>query len=216
MINWEKTIQKSKEDTEFAEGPELVSKTTKQKVVWECDNKDCDAPSDVKEREFEYNYARKKEEKAKKEGKPALCQRCSHAHRRGKTTVSKERSHLPLPPEVSDELTFQEYGYYATKLKPWSRKHVVVEYFDEDGDRHIYTPTRAQLNTYKSVQEFGHFKPTSWWTKQRRSGKKASEDTKQLMKESQQKRRDTERRKRKELEQFFRDKIRQREQEDVA
>lgn len=208
MINWEKTILKSKEDAEFAKVPDRVAKTTKLKVVWCCDNPECDAPSDVKERDFEYNYARKKEEAAESAGKPALCQRCSHAHRRGKSTKSTEKSHLPLPPEVSDELTLQEYGYTASELKPWSRKHVVIEYFDEDNDRHIYTPTRAQLNTYKSVKETGHFKPTSWWTKQRRSGSKASAETKALMKESQKKRREEEKKDRQALEQYFRDRLR--------
>ena len=209
MINWEKTKERAKTESDFAEGPEFLAKTTKQKVIWQCDNDTCDAPSDVREREFEYNYARQKEEKAAKEGKPALCQRCSHAHRRGKSTVSKEKTHLPLPPEVDDALTEQEYGYKATELKPWSRKPVVVVYMDEDGDRHIYTPTRAQLNTYRSVKEFGHFRPTSWWTKQRRQGTKATDETKKLMKESQQKRRENEKSKREQLEKMFVNKMRE-------
>lgn len=206
MIDWKKTIEKSKTDPEFAKDPERVTKTTNQKVVWSCDNESCDAPSDVKERVFVYNYARQKEDTAEKLGKDSLCQVCSHAHRRGKPTKSSGKTHLPLPPEIDDALTLKEYGYTASSLKPWSRKPVVISFIDDEGDRLIFTPTRAQLNTYKSVKETGHFLPTSWWTKQRRQGAKASEETKNLMRESQQRRRTNEKDDRQELEDFFRNK----------
>jgi hypothetical protein len=211
MIDWKKTEERSLTDMEFAKGSSRVSKTTNQKVIWKCDNVNCDAPSDVSEREFVYNYARQKEEKAKKEGKDSLCQVCSHAHRRGKATVSSGKTHLPLPPEADDELTMKEYGYTASSLKPWSRKHIVISFIDEDGDTQIYTPTRAQLNTYKSVKETGHFYPTSWWTKQRRTGSTATDETKRLMRESQKRRRDNEKDDRKELERFFKNKLEERE-----
>lgn len=182
MIDWDKT------KLEKGYGKDDLPKTSHEKVIWKCDNNFCDAPLDIKEREYEYNYARKKAEKAEKEGKVELCQRCSHSHRRGKVSDKKEKTALPLPPEVNDEETLKTFGYTASSLSPWTRKKVVI--IAEDGSRHEIP--RAQLNLSKSVKETGHYKPVSWWTQQRRSGIKISDETKNQMKVSQQMRRQRE------------------------
>jgi hypothetical protein len=182
MIDWTKTKQ------EFGYDKNELPKTSHNKVVWRCDNQFCDAPADIKEREYEFNYARKKAEKAAKEGKIELCQRCSHAHRRGHVTEKKEKTALALPPEANDEETLKTFGYKASDLSPWTRKKIVL--ITEDGARHEVP--RSQLNISKSVRETGHYRPIAWWTQQRRKGIKISDETKTQMKESQKLRRQRE------------------------
>lgn len=189
MIDWKKTKEA------FGYEQEELAPTSKSKVIWKCDNQVCDAPRDINEREFEYNYARKKIERSSNLGKIDVCQRCSHMHRRGKVSVKTGKTHLPLPPEVSEELTLSKYNYKPKDLAPWSRKKVVL--VAEDGS--IHEASRALLNTYKSVKETGHFKPISLWTKERRTNSKASDETKEMMKNSQNMRRVREAKERDEL-----------------
>jgi hypothetical protein len=182
MIDWNKT------KAEFGYTKADLPKTSHNKVIVTCDNQFCDAPADVKEREYEYNYARKKEEKAIQNNKQMLCQKCSHFHRKGKVTQKKQDSALPLPPEVDVQKTIESYGYNPHDLSPWSRKVIVL--VTEDGQRHEIS--RAQLNTSKSVKETGHYRPIAWWTQQRRKGVQDSPETKQLKKASQAARRKNE------------------------
>jgi hypothetical protein len=182
MIDWEKTKQK------YGYGKDELPPTSKKDVVWHCDNPICDAPLQVHEREYTFDYVMKKVEKAKAEGTMELCQTCSHKHRRGHVTEKREKTALPLPPEASDELTMQEYKYKASDLAPWSRKKIVL--VCEDGS--IHHVSRALLNTSKSVREFGHYYPISWWTQKRRTNAHVSEETKEQMKKSQQMRRQKE------------------------
>lgn len=189
MIDWEKTKEKfgySKED--------LAPTTQQHKVVWKCDNPNCDAEPDKRVRELVYGYAKKKEDKAKAEGKPCVCQKCSHAHRKGKMTRSKNKTALPLPPEVNREKTY-EYSktlggepYYPEQLSDWSRRPIVLTFEGQD-----YTIPRANLNTLESVKKWGIYRPVAWWTQQRRKNKKASSKTREKQKLSQRKRRDKER-----------------------
>jgi hypothetical protein len=189
MIDWKKTKEK------YGYGEGELPKTSRERVVWHCDNDNCEAAFDIREREYEYVYAYKKAQKAKKEGKPELCQKCSHSHRKGKVSEKREKTHLPLPPEVSVELTMERFGYDPYKLSPWSRKKLVL--VCEEGQEHV--TTRAQLNLNKSVKETGHYKPISWWTRKRRKGLKLSKETKEQMKESQQNRRAREKQQREDL-----------------
>jgi hypothetical protein len=191
MIDWAKTKQ------EFGYDKDDLPKTSHNKVVWKCDNQFCDAPADIKEREYEFNYARKKAEKAATEGKIELCQRCSHSHRRGHVTEKKEKTALPLPPEVNDAATVAKFGYKASELSPWTRKPVVLlveEGLNFEGTMQYseHVVPRAQLNISKSVKETGHYRPIAWWTQQRRKGIKISDNTKTQMKESQKLRRQRE------------------------
>jgi hypothetical protein len=189
MIDWKKTLE------QFGYEEKDLPPTSKNKVIWKCDNQFCDAPVDIKEREFEFNYARKKHEKSLANGKVDVCQRCAHMHRRGKISEKSGKTHLPLPPEISEELTMQKYNYKPKDLAPWSRKKVIL--IAEDGS--IHEASRALLNTYKSVKETGHFKPISLWTKERRTNIKATEETKELMKKSQNMRRVREQKEREDL-----------------
>lgn len=195
MIDWIKTQAKygyTKED--------LAPTTQQHKVVWRCDNPNCEAEPDKREREFVYNTARNKEEKARKEGKPCVCQKCSHAHRKGKMTESKKKTALPLPPETNREKTY-EYSktlggepYYPEQLSDWSRRPIVLTFEGED-----YIIPRANLNTLQSMKKWGVYRPIAWWTKQRREGVTASKKTREKQKMSQQKRREQERKEKENL-----------------
>lgn len=191
MINWDKTFKLAKEDDSFADTQNLA-KTSNKKVVWTCENENCQASDDKKERHFVFSYVRKKSLKAKAEGKPELCQLCSHAHKKGIYYKKKEDSAKDLPPQINDQKTFEKYGYYAKDLKPWSRQRVVLTC---DCGRDCES-TRSQLNTYKSIKETGEFTCKGCWTEARRKGIKASEETKEMMKLSQQNRRKSEKQKR--------------------
>lgn len=183
MIDWVKT--KAKYGYTEADLPP----TSKNKVICHCDNNFCQAPLDVREREYEFKYAKKKRDKAQAEGAQELCQLCSHAHRKGHASTKKTNSALPLPPEASDELTFKEFGYTASSLSPWSRSPVILVYVNEAGEQSLHTVKRAQLNTNKSVMESGHYKPIAAYTKERRTNIKVTGETKELMKKSQSMRR---------------------------
>lgn len=186
MIDWKKTEEK------YGYTEANLPPTSKNKVIWHCDNQLCQAPLDVREREFEFNYARKKREKSLKENKAELCQRCSHNHRKGKVSPARKHSALPLPPETSDKLTEEKFGYKASELPPWSRDPVVLVFIDENNQESIHIVKRCQLNTNKSVVETGHYRPIAWYTKQRRSNVTVTEETKSLMKKSQNMRRERE------------------------
>lgn len=188
MIDWKKTKEKY-----GYEKQDLAPTTQQHNVVWRCDNPNCDADPDKKEREMVYGYARQKEEKAKKEGKPCVCQKCSHAHRKGKTTESKSKTALPLPPEINREKTYElsktlgGEPYYPEQLSDWSRRPVVLTFEGQD-----YTIPRANLNTLQSMKEMGVYRPVAWWTQKRRKGITASKKTRERQKMSQQKRREQE------------------------
>ena len=192
MIDWAFTLKK------YGYEEKDLAKTSKKVVIWQCDNPDCDAPMQVNQREYEYNYIRKKEEAAKKANKPCLCQKCCHAHRKGKVSEKKQDTALPLPPETNVEKTIERFGYNPHDLSPWSRKRIVLTYISEDGTEYESEAPRAQLNKYESVKKFGHFIPIAIYTKKRRTGEKASEETKRQMREAQQHRRQRDRDKKKE------------------
>lgn len=187
MIDWKKTEGK------YGYTEATLPPTSKNKVIWHCDNQLCQAPLDIREREFEFNYARKKREKSAQANKLELCQRCAHNHRKGQVTSScKKTGTIPLPPETSDKLTEEKFGYKASALSPWSRDPVVLVFTDESNQESIHIVKRCQLNTNKSVVETGHYRPIAWYTKQRRSNVTVTDETKTLMKKSQNMRRERE------------------------
>lgn len=187
MIDWKKTKEK------YGYEEKDLPPSSENKVIWRCDNDLCQAPLDVREREHVFKYAKKKRELAEQTGCNELCQRCSHNHRKG-ISSEKPQTHKaqPLPPECSDDLTLKEFGYKASELAPWSREPVVLVFVDEDGKESTHMVKRAQLNTNRAVVETGHYKPIAWYTKQRRKNIKASKETKDLMKKSQNLRRERE------------------------
>lgn len=97
----------------------------------------------------------------------------------------KNKTALPLPPEVNVILTIAEFGYDPRELKPWSRKRVVAECYITGK---IAKPTRASLNLSKSVQETGHY-TTHGADATKRKGRKCSDITKAKMRRSQSQRR---------------------------
>ena len=126
---------------------------------------------------------------SKEAGKMELCQKCAHAHRKGKSTRQNKGTALPLPHQINIEKTLDLTGEDPRSFKPWSRKKIVLTC---DCGRDCVT-TRSQINNYKSIKETGEFKCTACWTKERRLNNKASSDTKKLMSNSQKLRRNRER-----------------------
>lgn len=177
MINKEKTKLK------YGHFGENLPENSSKKVVWQCDQAGCSY-----ERSFTYSYYLKKVTVAfeKHDGKE-LCQKCSHAHRKGVPLnhASHEIKTIPLavlPPEVNVERSIEIYGVDPTKLSAWSRKNIVLNCF---GCGKESDTKRCNLNTYKSIKETGHFQCIGCWTKKRRVGSKASEETKNKQKQSQ-------------------------------
>lgn len=177
-------IDRNKTKEKYDYYPEELAPTSNLSVWTKCDK--CG-----KEKDYSYAYALKKEEKARKENDGVmLCQVCSHSHRKGKASVvTKPKSWVALPPEVNVAKTVEMFGYDPTKLSPWSRKKIVVECAKTGVECY---PRRCGLNRYKSVLETGHFYSTGALTAERRKGVKASSETKESMKLSQQKRRQKE------------------------
>jgi hypothetical protein len=175
MVNNEKTKQK------YGYEISSLAPTSNLPVLWSCD--ECG-----EEREYSYAYCLKKTKKAESQGTKELCQKCSHAHRKGKVTTKKKAGDawLPLPPEVDVAATQERYGYDPRDLSPWSRKRVVVRCFETGV---ICSPRRCGLNRYKSIIETGHFISGGAWTAKRRKGIKVSSTTKQAMSKSQKNRR---------------------------
>lgn len=177
MINAKKTLEKYKVD------PQTLAPTSTQLVCWQCE--ECGS-----ERDYSYAYCLRKQEMAKAKNSKEICQKCAHAHRKGKASQTKNPdSFLPLPPEVDAVATMERFGHDPYKLAPWSRKRVVVK-CQVTGK--ICTPRRSGLNRYKSIVETGHFVSIGAWTAGRRKGVKASTETKEAMKKSQQARRTSE------------------------
>ena len=180
MINVEKTKE------QYGYDPTDLAPTSNKMVWWKCDK--CGS-----ERAYAYAYALRKQKKAQKEGTPELCQKCAHAHRKGKVSTRKvptdQKAHYPLPPEVDRNLTMEKFGYDPETLSPWSRKRVVAICSVTGAE---CTPRRCSLNRYKSVMETGHFVSTGGYTGKRRKGVKATDETKQAMARSQKKRRERE------------------------
>lgn len=178
MINREKTKLK------YGYFPDDLAPTSNKLVVWACESSSCSV-----EHDYSYAYCLKKRQKSLTENKPQLCQKCSHAHRKGnsqKNTASKF-SPVPLPPEVNLGKTMEKYGINAEDLSPWSRQAVVLNC--ECGAES--TTKRCSLNSSKSIIETGHYKCIGCWTKARRTGTQVSQETREKMKTSQQKRRGT-------------------------
>lgn len=179
MINRDKTKLK------YGHTADNLAPTSKEKVVWQCDNESCSS-----ERTFTYSYYLKKQEKAFKDHEGnELCQKCSHAHRVGKhekKEVTKYPALSTLPQEVNINQTIEIYGHDPRTTSSWSRKYVVLNCSCCGKETET---RRCNLNTYKSILETGHFKCTGCWTKERRTGQKASAETKMKQKVSQQKRR---------------------------
>lgn len=175
MIDETKTLEK------YGYTTQELAPTSNLPVWWKCD--ECG-----EEREYSYAYCLRKKEKSGSTGGKELCQKCSHAHRKGKVSSKKieGKSHVDLPPEVDVKATMDRFGYDPHKLSPWSRQRIVVNCW-KTGE--VCTPRRCSLNRYKSIMETGHFVSVGGWTAERRRGKKASSETKTMMKESQQKRR---------------------------
>lgn len=175
MIDADKTKQK------YGYEVSSLAPTSTVPVCWKCD--ECGA-----EEEYSYAYCLRKQEAAKSRGTKELCQKCSHAHRKGQVTKKKVegQSYVNLPPEVDVKATMDRFGYDPQTLSPWSRKRIVVV-CKESGK--VCTPRRCGLNRYKSILETGHFISTGAWTAKRRKGVKASEETKKSMSQSQKNRR---------------------------
>lgn len=173
MKNREKTKLK------FGYFPEDLSPSSLKPIIWDCSG--CGSTS-----ETAYGYFLKKEKKTKNEEKDIFCQKCCHAHRKGKAVVKQQKSKpQPLPPQVDYAKTMEAFGINADDLSPWSREQI----FMKCGCGKESLTKRCSLNTYKSIVETGEFKCTGCWTKTRRTGAKASEATRQKMRNSQQKRR---------------------------
>lgn len=179
MINRDKTKLK------YGHTADNLPPTSKEKVVWQCDNNGCSH-----ERTFTYSYYLKKRDKAFQEHEGnELCQKCSHAHRIGKvekTETVKYPALAQLPPEVNIQQTIEVFGHDPQVTSSWSRKYVILNCSCCGKETET---RRCNLNTYKSILETGHFKCTGCWTKERRTGQKASSETKFKQKISQQKRR---------------------------
>ena len=177
MIDEAKTLEK------YGYTTKELAPTSNLPVWWTCDKDDCGT-----EREYSYAYCLRKQKKAAETGGQELCQKCSHAHRKGKVSNKKiqGKSYVELPPEVDVNATLERFGHDPHKLSPWSRQRIVVR-CQKTGE--VCTPRRCSLNRYKSILETGHFVSVGGWTAERRKGVKASSDTKTLMKDSQQKRR---------------------------
>lgn len=179
MINRDKTKLK------YGHTADNLPPTSKEKVVWQCDNEKCSY-----ERSFTYSYYLKKREKAFKDHEGnELCQKCSHSHRIGKvekTDVLKYPALTELPAEVNIEQTIEVYGHDPRVTSNWSRKYVILNCSCCGKETET---RRCNLNTYKSILETGHFKCTGCWTKERRTGQRASSETKMKQKVAQQKRR---------------------------
>lgn len=178
MINKEKTKIK------FGHFGENLPENSSEKIVWQCD---C-CPM---ERTFNYSYYVKKMKLAfeKHEGKE-LCQKCSHSHRKGIYSNPSEDQikHKPvdLPPEVNIPRSIEIYGKDPSKLSPWSRKNIILNCCECQKESDT---KRCNLNTYKSILETGHFMCIGCCTKKRRTGQKASEETKNKQRLSQKNRR---------------------------
>lgn len=179
MINREKTKVK------YGYFPEDLAQNSESKVVWSCDK--CSA-----ERTYTYSYYLKKRDVSfeKHEGHE-LCQKCSHSHRVGHTSKLETTKYpaIELPKEVNIEETIKIFGHDPQKMSPWSRGYVILNCSCCNKETET---RRCSLNTYKSILETGKFKCTGCWTKERRQGVKASEETKNKQKSAQQKRRNKE------------------------
>lgn len=175
MILKKETLEK------YGYNPDDLAPTSTKPVEWQCDI--CQF-----RRTYTKAHCEKKHEIAMShEDQLEKCQKCSHAHRKGKATTDvKKDSWLPLPPEVDINGTIERFGYDPTTLSPWSRKLVVVRCYQTG---RICTPKRAALNKSKSVMQTGHFWSIGAWTAERRKGQKASEETKEKQKNSQKQRR---------------------------
>jgi len=173
MINRDKTKLK------YGYYPEELATTSANPVVWKCDS--CPA-----EREYSYAYALKKYNKAMKTTGEELCQKCAHAHRKGKVVKPNSKvAPITLPPETDLGKTMEVYGINVEDLNPWSRQKVFMKCSCGKSTE----TKRCSLNSYKSILTTGHFKCIGCWTKERRKGLKLSEETKIKMAKSQQKRR---------------------------
>lgn len=184
-INWEKTSASYPYNEETIEH---LENKAKKHVFVTCENSNCS--SIHRERLLEFGYALKKIKKAKDNEKPLLCQACSHAHRIGKSEHKKENKikALPLPPEVNSELTKERFGYYPEELANWSKSEVVVIC----GCGKENEIKRSYLNTYKTMVEENHYKCVGCVTREKRTGFKVSEETKNKQKLAQKKRREIE------------------------
>lgn len=178
MINEQETKSKYGYETNS------LAPTSNLPVWWKCDN--C-----TFEREYSFAYCLKKKEHSESTGGQELCQKCSHAHRKGKATTKKQTGQTwqPLPPEVDISATQDRYGYDPRDLSPWSRKYIIVRCSDTGVVSEV---KRCGINTSKSVIETGHYSSVGACTAKRRKGVKASEDTKKAMAESQKNRRERE------------------------
>jgi len=186
-------INRDKTKLKYGHTADNLPPTSKEKVVWQCDNTNCDEINSTGrplERTFTYSYYLKKREKAFQEHEGnELCQKCSHAHRIGKvekTNNLKYPALTQLPNEVNIEQTIEIFGHDPRVTSSWSRKYVILNCSCCGKETET---RRCNLNTYKSILETGHFKCTGCWTKERRTGQKASSETKFKQKISQQKRR---------------------------
>lgn len=179
----EKMISDLKTKEKYGYETNSLAPTSNLPVWWKCEGDGCD-----EEREYSYAYCLKKELHAKETGGKQLCQKCSHAHRKGVATKKKVQgqSWLPLPPEVDISATQERYGYDPRDLPPWSRKYIIVKCYETGVVSEV---KRCGINTSQSVKETGHYVSVGACTAKRRKGKKASEETKKAMAKSQQNRR---------------------------
>lgn len=161
-----------------------LAPTSNLPVWWKCDK--CSF-----EREYSFAYCLKKKEHSHATGGLELCQKCSHAHRKGQVSKKKQEGQTwqPLPPEVDVAATQERFGYDPRDLSPWSRKYVIVRCSDTGVVSEV---KRCGFNTSKSVIETGHYTSVGACTAKRRKGVKASEETKQAMALSQKNRRSRE------------------------
>jgi hypothetical protein len=179
MINREKTKVK------YGYIPEDLAQNSESKVVWNCDK--CNV-----ERTYAYAYYLKKQNHAfDKHDGHELCQKCSHSHRIGHSSKLAETKYeaQPLPQEVNVEETIKIFGHDPKEMSPWSRGYVILNCSCCQKETET---RRCSLNTNKSLQETGKYKCIGCWTKERRQGVKATDETKAKQKAAQQKRRNKE------------------------
>lgn len=166
--------------------PESLSlaTTSSENVDWICDGCKHIATNG-------FAYILKKMTTALNQQKPVLCQKCSHAHRKGsKASRTFKISAVKLPPEVLIQETIKEYGYDPRKLGKWSRKPILLRCYITG---EVRSASRCSINTSKSIIESGHYISVGGHTSKRRTGVRASESTLEIMRLAQTKRRERER-----------------------
>lgn len=190
MINEEKTLEN------FGYNTESLAPTSFKKVIWNCDG--CGV-----EKVYTFNYVNNKKKNKN------LCAKCCHAHRKGKSSNKPKQKTpaLPLPDYgVNREKTMELFGYdpiehfNSENQGPFSRDKIVINCYYCGRES---SPKRSNLNTAKYMTSSFELSPDGQliklsetkpkcrgcYTRDRKKGKRDSEETRVKKMRSQQKRR---------------------------